>query len=313
MKRIVDDERAMLRACDLYYNQNLGHQEIADQMKLSRPTISRLLINAKEKGFVKIILADLDGRNHLEIEQRLAQKYNLKEVIVTDSFEDEKRLHSEIGSAAARFLERILKNGDVVGLSMGKTLSNIAPYVAADYFRDLTFVPMLGGVDSASIKLHSNYLAEALAKAFGGKALALHAPAMVSRINVKTELMKEENVGRILSLVNHLNVAVSGIGAPNIHSTIIDTGYFSEEEIRNFAYDNICGDICMQFFDQDGLLSSYEHNQRVIGINIASLRKIPWSIGVVGGTKKANAVKGAIAGKYINALVTDYDCARALL
>lgn len=328
MKRVVDDERIMLRVCDLYYNQNLGQQEIAQEMKLSRPTVSRLLINAREKGIVKIILADLNGRNNLEMEQRVARKYGLKEVIVTDSYEAPSKLRAEIGSAAARFLERILKNGDHVGISMGKTLSHIAPYVTADYFRDITFVPMLGGVGDASLQLHSNFLAEALGKAFNGNALALHAPAMVSRIQVKTELLQEESIARILSSVYNLDVAVSGIGAMNENSTVLETGYFSKEtleELRMSSIDKelmgitgengnyICGDICLQFFDRNGNQARYEHNQRVIGINIESLRNIPWSIGVAGGISKVEAIQGALKGKYINSLITDIECAKLLV
>jgi DNA-binding transcriptional regulator LsrR (DeoR family) len=110
-----------------------------------------------------------------------------------------------------------------------------------------------------------------------------------------------------------LQVALSGIGAPDESSTIIAAGYFSREMIEDLHRHHICGDICMRFFDQYGNLALYEHNQRVIGINIESLRRVPWSIGVAGGVKKANAIKGALAGRYINVLITDIDCAKLLL
>jgi DNA-binding transcriptional regulator LsrR (DeoR family) len=57
MKRVVDDERMMLKVCDLYYNQGLGPREIASIMDLSRPTVSRPLSNARERGIVRFILA----------------------------------------------------------------------------------------------------------------------------------------------------------------------------------------------------------------------------------------------------------------
>lgn len=313
MKRVVDDERMMHQVCDLYYNQNLGQREIAQVMNISRPTISRLLMNARQKGIVKIILADLSGRNHQNVELELEKKYNLKQAIVTEYFSDKDRQQDELGAAAAHFLERILKDGDVIGISMGTTLANVAPHVTADYIHNLTFVPMIGGVGEAAMELHSNYLAESLAKAFGGCSLSLHAPAMVSRIQSKDALMQEESIARVLSRASRLDVALSGIGAPDENSTIIATGYFNHVMIEDFDKNNICGDICLRFFDQYGNLSRYEHNHRVLGINVETLCKIPWSIGVAGGRRKANAIKGALAGKYINVLVTDIACAELLL
>lgn len=312
MRRVVDDERMMHRVCDLYYNHHLGQKEIAQTVGLSRPTISRLLVNAREKGVVRIILTDLSGRNHLDLEQKLKAKYGLKEVLISDTHEDGDQLRAELGRTAALFLERILKNGYLVGLSMGTTLHNIIPHVTADYFRGLTFIPMIGGVGDAAIEVHANYLAESLAKAFGGEALIFHAPAMVSRLQVKHELMQEESIARIISRASEIDVAISGIGAPVEHSTVIQTGYFSHEMIEAFQQNNICGDICLQFFDPEGNSSLLEHNQRVVGVDIAMLRRLPWSIGVAGGVTKAGAIRGAIAGGYINTLITDYSCARLL-
>lgn len=313
MKRVVDDERMMLKVCDLYYNQDLGQREIAAIMNLSRPTVSRLLSNARERGIVRIILADLTGRNHFDLEQQLEKKYGLKEAILTESYDDRELLQNELGRMAAQYLERILKDGYSVGVSMGTTLAHIIPHITADYLRDLTFIPLVGGIGEASTELYSNFLAESMAKAFGGISLALHAPAMVSRMQAKNELLQEESIARVLARTDDLQVALSGIGAPDESSTIIAAGYFSREMVEDLHRHHICGDICMRYFDQYGNLALYEHNQRVIGINIESLRRVPWSIGVAGGIKKANAIKGALAGRYINVLITDIDCAKLLL
>lgn len=69
----------------------------------------------------------------------------------------------------------------------------------------------------------------------------------------------------------------------------------------------------MQFYDIEGKTAPYKAYNNVVGVNIQKLRKVPLSIGIGGGTKKANAIKGAIAGKYINVLITDVSCAQELL
>ena len=313
MKRVVNDERLMLKVCELYYFQDKSQQEIANALGISRPTVSRLLRGAREKGVVRIIIPDISGRNYMDVEEKLMQKYGLKQAVVAEQSEDMERQCVELGAVAARFLERILKDGDTVGVAMGTALSCIALHVTAQHFQNLTFLPIIGGVGMASMELHSNHIAESLAKAFGGNFLPLHAPAMVSSVGAKNVLLQEESIATVLKKASRLDVAISGIGAPIESSTTITSGYFGSEAVEKFQENNICGDICMRFYDKNGNLSNIESNQQTFGIDIELLRKVPWSIGVAGGIRKASAIRGALAGKYINTLITDIGCAALLL
>ena len=56
MKKVVDDERLMVKICDMYYNQDMNQKAISQQLGLSRPTVSRIISNGKERGIVKIII-----------------------------------------------------------------------------------------------------------------------------------------------------------------------------------------------------------------------------------------------------------------
>ena len=47
-----------LEICHLYYEDGLSQNEIAEKLKISRPTISRLLTFAKENGLVQIKVMD---------------------------------------------------------------------------------------------------------------------------------------------------------------------------------------------------------------------------------------------------------------
>ncbi|MGL4549375.1 MAG: sugar-binding transcriptional regulator, partial [Eubacterium aggregans] len=67
-KNIIDDERMMLRVSDLYYNHRLGQQDIALNLGISRPTISKLLKAARDVGIVQITVSDINGRKHYQME-----------------------------------------------------------------------------------------------------------------------------------------------------------------------------------------------------------------------------------------------------
>ena len=47
-------------------------------------------------------------------------------------------------------------------------------------------------------------------------------------------------------------------------------------------------------------------------MNLNKLKKVPYAIGIASGVRKAEAIRGAIKGGYINVLVTDAQCGQAL-
>ena len=73
------------------------------------------------------------------------------------------------------------------------------------------------------------------------------------------------------------------------------------------------GDICLRFFDTAGRPVITELNDRVISIDLEELRKVRRVVGVAGGRRKVSAVRGALAGKLINVLITDLASAQQLL
>ena len=113
--------------------------------------------------------------------------------------------------------------------------------------------------------------------------------------------------------MNRIDVALVGIGYPNEHSAIKATGYYKENEIESLVSRKAAGELCMQFYDIEGHTGSYASDNAVIGMDIHRLCKVPCSVGIAGGKEKLSAIQGAINGKYINVLITDTECARALL
>ena len=64
------------------------------------------------------------------------------------------------------------------------------------------------------------------------------------------------------------------------------------------------GDVFSHFFDLNG---------RLVRMSVETLIKVPYSIGVAGGKLKAEAILGALHGKYVNILITDNTAAERVL
>ena len=312
MKKIVDDMRLMIKVCDLYYNQNISQQQIAGMLSLSRPTVSRLLSSAKEKGVVQISVSNLDLVKYWEMERKLEERYGLKEVLIVDFAEDPDKQKDLLGTAAGQYLERTIKDGNTVGISMGSTLYEVVAHINHPAADNVTFVPLIGGMGQLRMDLHANNLAETLSYIYDGRFIPLHAPARVSGTKIRDQFMKEESLAEAFRFAKNLDLALIGIGCPYVNSSIMATGYFKENEKESLRKRDAVGDICMQFYDIEGDTSRFQEDNNVIGIDIDKLRDIPCSIGVAGGMEKFPAILGAVRGHYINILITDIQCADAL-
>jgi DNA-binding transcriptional regulator LsrR (DeoR family) len=63
----------------------------------------------------------------------------------------------------------------------------------------------------------------------------------------------------------------------------------------------------------DGKICNSTLQGRVFAMPVELLLKVPYSIGVAGGKLKAEAILGALRGKYINILITDNLAAEKIL
>ena len=67
-------------------------------------------------------------------------------------------------------------------------------------------------------------------------------------------------------------------------------------------------------FDKEGNAEPFQQfNERVAGMTFPMIKKIRNRIAIAGGANRAEAVKGAIRGGYVNMLITNNECAEKLL
>jgi len=73
------------------------------------------------------------------------------------------------------------------------------------------------------------------------------------------------------------------------------------------------GDMGLRFFDARGQQVRSSCDDRIIGIDLPQLARIPRVIGIAGGLRKLAAIRAAMLGRFISVLVTDNYTADALL
>jgi len=311
----IDELRLMTKIARLYYMQGLLQNEICERLNIHQSTVSRVLKRAKREGIVRIAVSPPPG-THTEVEDSLQARYALDEAVVVDSREDEEQIARDLGAAAAFYLESTLKASDVIGISSWSAalLAMVNAMHPSQPFKGTRVIQILGGVGNPNARVHAAQVTRHLAELIGGEAVLLPAPGVVGSRDARDVLMKDRFVRDAVDLFPSVTLALVGIGATEPSRALASSGnIFSPQEIRSLADRGAVGDICLRFFDAAGRAVVSSLNDRVISMDLDQLRAVRRVVGVAGGRRKTNAIRGALAGKLINVLITDLRTAERLL
>jgi deoxyribonucleoside regulator len=309
-------ERTTLLAqvASLYYEGNLTQDEIAHRIHTSRSTVSRLLREAREAGVVEIIV-HYPLKTAPEIERDLITRFHLyhAQVLVGQGWPYEEILRG-LGELAARYLESILIEGAILGISWGTAVHSTVQALRPDRKLPIMVVQMIGAVGTGDPQIDGPELARLLANVYGGEYRYLHAPLIVEEAHVGKVLLQEPRIRETLSLAQKADIALVGIGSlvPEL-SSLLRAGYLDREALDQLRAQGAVGDVCARHYDAQGRVLDIELNQRIVGIELEALQGIDQVIGVAGGEAKAGTILGALRGGHVKVLVTDDATARKVL
>ncbi|AYE37833.1 sugar-binding transcriptional regulator [Companilactobacillus zhachilii] len=303
-----------LKASRYYYENNYDQSRIAKEMGLSRPTVSRLLQYAKDNGYVQIKIID-PFSNVGSLEKQLKEKYSLKKVIVTNTPSNEyQTIIQNIGKAGAKYLESIVKDNDSIGVSWGRTLSEVAKNLSPNNNpqENVKIVQIKGGVAHSKM---SNFALEVISKfsdSFHTVSEILPLPIIFDTVETSELVQRDTQTKTIMNEVLQTNIVVFTVGTVRDDNMMFNLGYLSDNEISSLKEDAV-GDISSRFINSNGEIASKEINDRTIGISLDNLKHKEHSILIAGGEHKVAPIKAALAGGFVTDLITDNFTALALL
>ncbi len=312
MPNDYSDDRLRLVA-RLYYLDGLGQHEVAKFAKVSQAKVSRLLALAKERGIVRITVADYDPRRR-EIEDQLRARLGLAHAIVIKSSDglEGTDLRSAVGHFGAAPVDELIAPRDIVALAGGRTIHELVNHLPATHAKALTVVQAMGSVDSNLSVFDAQEVGRVFAQRLGGNFLSLNTPAFIPEKRTRDALLALEQVRRVHEHLDRANVAVVGLGTLS-NSVFVERGTIDAGMIRELQRTGAVGEVCGRFIDADGDECATAWRDRVISVQIDQLRQIPQVIGVVSGSDRSQAILAAVAGGIIKSLVIDELGASALL
>lgn len=308
-----DDLQLMSRAARLYYQDDLTQRQVANELGVSRPTVSRLLTQARREGIVQISIVD-PFATFDDLEAQLVERFRLAQaVVVAGEGLSSDLLFRRLGIAAAAHLLRTLSAGDKVGIGWGRTLHATVEALDTAASAEIQVFPLIGGMGQISPSFQVNTLAQQLAESFGGEWQPFYVPAFVGDAAALEGLQRIPDVQSVFQVWSQLDLALVGIGhfALQRHSSMLFASYMADDVMQKLERCGAAGDICGRFFDMRGQACYVEPG--VIGISLEQLKALDNVVAVAGGRDKIPAILGALQGGYVTALVTDAVTARAVL
>lgn len=306
--RFGDD--ALLWAAWLYYEDGLTQGEIAQKMGLSRASVNTWLADARARGLVNIEIQPEKFRA-VALSRALKEHFGLQDCLVIPSEGGAMPLIERLGQAGAMALKRLVRPGDTLAVTWGRTVLALADALYHPGLADIRVVQATGST-TARIPWTPEACASRLASALGARWIPLAVPAIVSSPAVRDLLMQEPVLAEQLQVLGEASRIVMGISSMRPESTIHSSGFLEGIDQRSH-YQDAVGSLLGRFISARGELVSGPVNDRTIGLDLAGLRAISQKIAVAGGMDKVAAILAALRGGYIDVLITDAATARGVL
>jgi DNA-binding transcriptional regulator LsrR (DeoR family) len=293
-----------------YYVDGRSKVDIAEEFQLSRFKVARLIESARTSGLVRIEIG-YAGVIDVDLSSRLQETFGLRHALVIDSPEGHpSTLRKELGRAAADLLSEIVTGEDVLGLAWARAVS--AMTASLTRLAATPVVQLTGALARKDADENSIELVREAARISGGPAYLFYAPLIVPDAATAAVMRHQPEIAEAFAHFGSVTKAVVGLGSWEAgQSTLYDA--MRPEECEDLGARGVIADISGVFVDAAGAPVEGPVSARMIGIDAAQMQAIPEVIAIVYGAAKASAVRAAVRGGLVNALVTHASLARTLI
>lgn len=302
----IDKLKFLADVANMYYNLNMTQIDISKELCTTRFKVAKLLQDAKDMGVIEISIKQPIERN-TELENKFKSIYSLKNALILDTkniYEDE--IMSSTCKLAAQYIDSIVTENSIIGITWGKTLFNTIRYIKPKLKLPITAVQVLGSATKDNFHLDSPELVKEMANIYGGTCKVLFSPLYIENDYVRDGLLHEPVISNTLHIASKADIILTGISSKLISH--YSTSWLDNEiDSKNFdePSSQIVGSIFGRAFDENGFFIDNNTNRKVVGLNPFILSNAKHSICITSDLHKSDALLGALKGKLINTIIID--------
>lgn len=304
----------LLDVARMYYQADLSQAEIATKIGYSRPTVSRLLAEAKRCKMVKVVI-EHPLEQALELERQLEKRFKLKQVAVAEASE-RWRPEQAVGRLAAATIAEAGNDHTILALSNGTSVAAVVDAMPQLRWQFSNVVQMVGSLGRVGADLvDSPELCRRMAKRLGGTYRPMPVPIVLRSAAMAEAMRHEELVLTTLELAARSDIALVGVGSvgPHGHPGAILEPYMSPEASAEVVRRGAVAHICGHYFNARGEHVKDAMCERVISMPPERLAGVGLAMVVAWGVAKVPALHAVLRAGLVSALATDEETARLVL
>lgn len=308
----MPSDEQLVRAAQLYYQEDVDQLGVAQRMGISRTTVSRWLKAARDRQIVRISIhrpAVIQEGLSAELEAR----FGLKQARVAEGGADYETALQNVGSAAAQLVMDLVSPYQVVGVSWGHTLFHVVQELPEHPVEGTAIVQMCGSVGSSNPEVDGPDLARRLAEKLGATYRYVHAPTIVESAELRDQLVSQPQIRQTLEALANADLFLFGVGTlVGDESSLVRSGHLDAAERDRLRAEGAVGHLLGRMIDRDGV-ELQRSSRRVVAIPLEYLRRSARSILVAASSIKAPCILAAVRGGYADTIVIDQAAAMEVI
>ena len=308
MKLSREKQKRLAYVARRYYLDDQKQSEIARELGVSRPMVSRLLSEARELGVVEITIHDTETQRDSLLE-RLRLSSSIQSGVLVEDGEDDDATNQLLSQGAVELLHRLGTRR--LGVGWGHLIGQLVTWLEQNPQPNSTVTdicPLVGNASIPARNYQSNENVRLMAQQLGAAPRFLYLPALPEGLEEKQLLCSTEIYRQIHQQWTQLDTALVNIGdypsSPDFAS-LVRYGSLLQQY-------RACGRMLVYYFNEGGTIIQSEQDF-AIQVPLETLRRCPNLIGVCSANTSVKAVRGALRSGLLTHLVARSELVRELL
>lgn len=308
MKISQEKQKKLAYVARRYYLENQRQSDIARELGVSRPMVSRMLAEARELGVVEITVHDAGTRTATLLE-RLRLSTSVRGGVLVEDGADEDATNQLLSQGAVELLRQLETRR--LGVGWGYLIGQLVTWLEKHPQPDspvTDICPLVGNANIPARNYQSNENVRLMAQQLGAAPHFLYLPALPEGLEEKQLLCSTEVYRQIHQQWEQLDTALVNIGnypsSPDFAS-LVRYGSLLQQY-------HACGRMLVYYFNEQGTVIQSDQDF-AIQVPLDTLRQCPRIIGVCSANTGAKALLGALRSGVFTHLVARSELVRSLL
>ena len=176
-----------------------------------------------------------------------------------------------VARVAAMAALDIVEPGDRIGVAWGETIAAMAKAMPRAPMSDIEVCQLIGSKDSDRVPA-SEICAIEVANKLGANCFTLHAPGIVSSVELAEAFRSEPTIKAQLARLADLDLTIASVGNVADDTHLATAGMATPEALRAARQAGSVGIYCCRYIDENGNDMPLEPQNRIIAASIENLK-----------------------------------------